>query len=58
MLAPGFREGHFFRHECLQLKLHPYSSTTLFEMDASYRIFYRQSANIFSPTIIQPIALG
>ena len=30
--------GHFFRHERLQLKLHPYSSTTLFEMDASYRI--------------------
>ena len=30
--------GHFFHHERLQLKLHPYSSTVLFEMDASYRI--------------------
>ena len=30
--------GYFLRHQYLQLKLHQYSSTTLFEKDASYHI--------------------
>ena len=30
--------GHYLRHQFFQLKLHPYSSTALFEMDASFRI--------------------
>ena len=30
--------GYFLRHQYLQLKLHQYSSTTLFEKDASFRI--------------------
>ena len=40
--------GHFFRHERLQLKLHPYSSTTLFEMDASYRILQTECKRLQS----------
>ena len=34
--------GYFIRHERLRLKLHQYSGTTLFEMDASYRILQPQ----------------
>jgi hypothetical protein len=34
--------GYFIRHQLLQLKLHQYSSTTIFEMDASYRILQPQ----------------
>ena len=30
--------GHFIRHNYLRLKLHSYSSTTIFEKDASFRI--------------------
>ena len=33
-----YSSGYFIRHRFLQLKLQQYTSTTLFEMDASYRI--------------------
>ena len=37
-----YSPGYFIRHQFLRLKLHQYSSTALFEMDASYRLLKPQ----------------
>lgn len=43
-----YSPGYFIRHQFLQLKLHQYQSTALFEMDASFRILLSKCNKIQS----------